>query len=112
MALKIIQWNINGLESHLVFLQKLINDEKPCIICIQETNFKNSLSRPIGGYEVIYKNRLNCGSASGGVACYIKDNIYFSEIKLNTNLEAVAISVLIKAQKICICNIYIYIYSK
>lgn len=92
---KILQWNINGLHAHLAYLQKLTADEKPDIICIQETNFKNLSFHHIKNFEIHHQNRANCLSASGGVATYINKNIYCEEIKLSTSLEAVASSVIL-----------------
>lgn len=104
---KIIQWNIDGLATHLEFLQKLVNDEKPDIICIQETNFKDQSFIKLKGYEINYKNRTECLRASGGVATYIKSNLNYSNIKVTSKLEAIATSVTIAGKNICICNVYI-----
>ena len=52
------------------------------------------------------KNRVNENHASGGVAITISDKYDSTEIQLNSNLEAVAISISCP-KKIHICNIYI-----
>lgn len=78
MAKKIIQWNIDGLNHHLEFLQKLIHDESPDIICVQQTNFKEESLIKLKNFRIHYKNRYDCLSASGGVASYIKNNIHYS----------------------------------
>lgn len=103
----ILQWNINGLRHHFEILQKLIHDRNPTIMCLQETNFKGSDYSNIKDYKVYYKNRENCLAASGGAAIYVKDYINCSEIKLNTNLEAVAVECTLSSKCICICSIYI-----
>lgn len=107
MKNKIIQWNINGLECHLEFLQKLMQDSCPEVICIQETNIKNNHFIKLKNFNIHYKNRTDCNAASGGVATYIKDTLYYREIEIISNLEVVATSVKIESQQICICNIYI-----
>lgn len=84
-----------------------MSDEKPDIMCIQETNFKNNTFKSIKNFDIHFKNRSNCISASGGVATYINKNILNEEIKLNTTLEAVASSIFLQSKKICICNLYL-----
>lgn len=107
MATKIIQWNINGLHAHTEFLEKLIQDESPDIICIQETNFKLNSVKKIKNFKSLHKNRTNCLAASGGIVIYVNNNIHCEEIKLNTKLEAIACYAIINSKKISICNLYI-----
>lgn len=106
MPFNILQWNLNGLNRRLEFLQLLIKNQNPEILCLQETNFKESLSTKLKNYSIIFKNRLNTNRASGGVAIYTKNDIYTKEIQLTTNLEAVATKILLQ-REICICNVYI-----
>ena len=42
MDLKIIQWNLNGFYIRQEFLLLLMMDHNPCVVCLQETNFKGS----------------------------------------------------------------------
>lgn len=103
----IIQWNANGLTNRHAWLSKLIDDTNPAIICIQETNFKDQNFKSLKNHNCYHKNRMGAGSASGGVAIYVTESIYQSEITITTNLEAVAVSVLLDSKKLCICNIYL-----
>lgn len=106
MPFNILQWNINDLNRRLEFLQLLIKIQNPEILCLQETNFKKSLSTKLKNYSIIFKNRLNTNRASGWVAIYTKNDIYTKEVQLTTNLEAVATKILLQ-REICICNVYI-----
>lgn len=105
--MKILQWNINGYNTHKERLQMLINNTNPDIICLQETNLKETYAANIKNYSPLFTNRTHSRHASGGVATYIKNNISCKEISLNTDLEVVATSVLTLSMEICICNIYI-----
>ena len=106
MAFKIIQWNLNGFNPRRESLQLLIQEQNPSILCLQETNFKNSFCANLRNFSPVFKNRRNTDFASGGVAVYTNSHIHHEEVKLNTNLEAVAIST-ITPSKLCICNTYI-----
>ena len=72
-------------------------------MCLQETNFKNSFCANLRNFSPVFKNRRNTDFASGGVAVYTKSHIHHEKVKLNTNLEAVAIST-ITPSKFCISN--------
>ena len=102
----IIQWNINGYYTHYEQLQILINNFSPDIICLQETNFKKNHQPTLKHFNTFVKNRVNENHASGGVAIVISDKYDSTEIPLNSNLEAVAISISFP-KRIHICNIYI-----
>lgn len=103
----ILQWNMNGFRPQKENLELIIKNYDPDIICIQETNFKNSYIGCIKNYRSVAKNRTNDVYASGGVAIYIKNKFKFTEIPLNTNMECVAISVMLPGGLTTICNIYL-----
>lgn len=104
--MSLIQWNIDGFYKRHVDIQRIIYDFNPNILCFQETNLKFTQTSHIKHYNGYFKNRLNPGRASGGVAIFIKDDIESKEINLNTNLEAVAITAKLHKQ-LSICNIYL-----
>lgn len=103
----IFQWNINGFYQQKESLQLLINTHNPIVIGLQETNFKNNCYSPINNFSVFYKNRINPHHASGGVATYIHKQYKAFEIQLNSNIEAIAVSILLPMGFITICNIYL-----
>jgi exonuclease III len=105
--MNIIQWNIDGFYKRNIDIQRLISNHKPNIIYFQETNLKHSQSCHIKNYNGYFKNRINPGRASGGVAIFIKDNIENNEIILNTHLEAIEMSAKLNNKNFCICNIYL-----
>ena len=103
----IIQWNINGLYSHFDFLKKLLFDQSPAVLCIQETNFKNNDYVSIKNYKCYHKNRINYLAASGGVAIYVDENIHSEEFHVQTNWEIICVNTILESKKITICNIYL-----
>ncbi|KAG5889448.1 hypothetical protein JTB14_000916 [Gonioctena quinquepunctata] len=87
-------------------LQMLVNEEKPSVICLQETNFTEKRRYIMKHYDSVQKTRNNQIRASGGVTIYTKHFIEAKEIPLSTDYEAIAV-ILSIPQKMCICNIYI-----
>lgn len=104
--INILQWNLNGFFKKYNELQLIIQNQKPNIICLQETNFNDKLIGKIPNFISYSKNRTNALRSSGGVAIYISENFYSKQIPLNSNLEAIAIKVHGK-EIFTICNIYI-----
>ena len=76
------------------------------VICLQETHFKDDFCAKLNRYQSFYTNRQS-SHASGGVAIFIRANIYCSKVNFNSSLEAVAITIFLQDQKITICNIYL-----
>ena len=68
--MKIISWNVNGIESTKRYLKELIdNNEDLDILCIQEVKSKKPLPE-FDGYDYVYKNLSK--ERGGGVAIYSK----------------------------------------
>lgn len=107
MKTTILQWNINGLHSQREYLQLLIKEANPIIICLQETNFKLDNFTAIPHYDIAFKNRPNPSHASGGVATYIKQSFSWKQVPLNTNLEAIATRITSREGQVTICNVYL-----
>ena len=104
----IIQWNCRGFEANRQELDMLVQKYNPYIICLQETLIKgdNKLSFKY------YKNYDKAGTIDaegryhGGVAVLVKESIPQSDIKLTTNLQAIAARVTLNSP-VTICSIYI-----
>ncbi|KAG5878346.1 hypothetical protein JTB14_004444 [Gonioctena quinquepunctata] len=101
-----LQWNIDGVYPHLEMLQMLVNEEKPSVICLQETNSTEKRRYNMKHYDSVHKTTNNQIRASGGVTIYTKHFLEAKEIPLSTDYEAIAV-ILSIPQKMCICNIYI-----
>ena len=68
--MKIISWNVNGIESTKGYLKELIeNNEDLDILCIQEVKSKKKLPE-LPGYNYVYENQSK--ERGGGVAIYSK----------------------------------------
>ena len=103
----LVQWNVNGLNNRYEILQALIKRKNADIICIQETNLKNDETIQIKNFTTYNKSRKDCTAASGGVGIIVNNKLFSQPIQINTELEAVAVKVVIENKNICICNIYL-----
>lgn len=101
-----IQWNINGFYSRLNFIQLLLSEVKPIALCLQETRLKPEQKPKVKNYTGYFKSRTIQTIASGGVAIFVKDEYKSAELPLQTNLEAIAVTIWYPSS-ITICNVYI-----
>lgn len=102
----LVQWNCDGFYPRLERIQQLISDTLPNIICLQETNFKETHKPYLRGYESYHRLRTSFVRASGGASIFVTSDCFSRELPILTNLEAVAVEVWCP-QKITICSVYI-----
>ena len=103
----IVQWNPRGIRNKLRELEILAEYTRALLFCIQETKLPEDGTITLRGFKAFYKNKiLGPGEiAHGGVAILASNKYSSSEIKLNTNLQAVAISIKL-FKRITICSLY------
>jgi ribonuclease HI len=102
---KLFQWNINGLFAHFEDLRILADEENPAIIALQETHLKKGQELTFRGFKIISKP-TDSNRAKHGSALLIRDGIHFKEIDLDSDLSAVAATVVLH-KKITICSLYL-----
>ena len=105
----IIQWNIRGIRSYTEELQLLCKQYKPQVVAVQECQLRENKVINLNGSVAMTKSSPYDNST--GVSIYIKKKSYlFSEIKLDTDLQAVPVRVTVK-KPLTVCNVYL-LYSK
>ena len=104
MAVQIIQWNCRGLSANFEELELLISSFSPKIICLQETFLKDN-SVTLNGYSSLHFISDRGNKASGGTSTFIRSDIPFSVITINTVHQVVCASITLD-KAITICNIY------
>ena len=87
----IIQWNVRGLRANFEELRLLCNQYNPQIVAVQECQLRKDKIINLTGFSGIKKSSGD--NATGGVTLYIHKSVLFSEIKLDTDLQAVAVRV-------------------
>ena len=107
MTLSILQWNARSLIANGQELKHFIEqlEDKPNIICIQETWLKPTLDFIIYGYTAVRKDRDTTG---GGVATFIQQGINYRNVTLNmlVDVEVVLVDIWIGKTKTKIINFY------
>ena len=105
MQNRIIQWNCQGLKANYKETLLLLKAE-PAALCLQETHLKDSDNVSIRNYTAFHTFSTNNERAAGGVFIFVNNNAPHSHIPLNTNLQAVAVSITLH-RVIRFCSIYI-----
>lgn len=104
----IIQWNINGYYNNFSDLQRLICDYDPSIICLQETHLSHFNTPTLRHFSVISNHLLNPVSSGGTAICISnKKGIGFEELTLESDLDAVAVKLIVLGVKLTICSVYL-----
>ena len=104
---KIVQWNCEGLKQKRDVLLEIIREKNPLCICLQETKLPKDSDFSIRGYKSFLKNLdVEEGNAHGGVGIWVKNDKPAHRITLNTNLQAVAVS-LMMGKRVNICSLYL-----
>ena len=88
----IIQWNVRGLRANFEELRLLCYQYNPQIVALQERQLRKDKITNLTVFSGITKSSPG-DNATGGITLYINKSVLFSEIKLDTDLQAVAVSV-------------------
>jgi len=102
----IIQWNCRGLKANYHDIHLLLNEHDPAVVCLQETFLKDTDNIHLKNYSLFNTYFQNADRASGGVSVIVNNRAPHSIIPLNTNLQAIAVSVTLH-RVITFCSIYI-----
>ena len=103
---RLIQWNCRGIKPRYEELLLLLTLLRPSVFCLQETYLKpedNFTFKTFNTYNHIYSD---CLRASGGSSILVNSSLPQREIKLKTDLQAVAVSVTLE-KEITLCSVYI-----
>ena len=103
---KIIQWNCRGLKSNYNEILLLLSLLNPSIFCLQETFLKTNDNIDIKGFKSYNYIHSEGQRPSGGSSIFVKSCLPQREIKIKTQLQAVAVSVTLDKET-TICSVYI-----
>ena len=101
----IVQWNVHVLRANFEELRLLRNQYNPHVVAVQECQQRKDKITHLNVFSGITKSSPG-DTATGGVTLYINKSVLFSEIKLDTDLQAVAVRVSAK-KTLTVCNIYL-----
>ncbi|GBO00627.1 hypothetical protein AVEN_229258-1 [Araneus ventricosus] len=92
----LVSWNCRGFRTRACHIKDLINELNPICIAFQETYLKPADIARIKCDCLGRKDNENkSGRASGGIALLVFHNTPSSVITLNTNLQALAVRVML-----------------
>ena len=103
---KIIQWNCRGVKPRFEELLLLLSLLRPSVFCLQETFLKPNDTFTFKGFNVYNHIHSDCLRASGGSSLLVHSSLPQRQIKLKTDLQAVAVSITLD-KEITFCSIYI-----
>ena len=86
----IVQWNVRGLRANFEELRLLCNQYNPQVVVVQKCQLRKEKIINLTGFSGITKSSPG-DNATGGVTLYMNKSILFSEIELDTDLQAVAV---------------------
>ena len=104
-----ISWNCRGIKNKKQDLEILIKNKNPTTICLQELKLKKDPYFELTNYSFIFKNLILQPDeiAHGGVGIFIRKDIPYVSLDVNSNFQLIAIQIFIP-KKVTICNIYIH----
>ena len=103
---RIIQWNCRGIRPRYEELLLLLTLLRPSVFCLQETFLKPDNNFTFKGFTTYNHIHSDCRRASGGSSIFVLSSLPQREIKLKTDLQAVAVSVTLE-KEITLCSVYI-----
>ena len=103
--LKVLQWNCNGLFTHLNEFKHHLTQNSYDVICLQETFLKPEKNFTLTGYSVVRKDRID--KRKGGLITLIKDSLNYTEIASPDNIECITVSIRTDNSHVIVCNLYI-----
>ena len=87
-------------------LNLLINEQKPVAVCLQETFLRDSDKFSLKYHSCYFKHCGGCDKASGGVAVIVNNIVPHHSLKLDSSLQAVAVSISLN-KTITLCSVYL-----
>ena len=107
-ALKIVQWNAEGVRLKKTELQHFLKLKASDVCCIQETHLSSSHRFFIRGYEVFRQDREN--RPKGGLLTLVRNNIPAAEIQRSgqaeLDTEYLGVKLVLAGTPLTVFNIY------
>ena len=101
----IIQWNCRGFRANAIELSLLCSKIHPAVVALQETFLQVTNTSSLTGFNIIRKD-VTADRPCGGVALLVNNIFLYSEVPLDTPLQAVAARVSLH-KTITICSLYL-----
>lgn len=103
--IRLLQWNCQGCRNKKYDINNLIETYKPSVVTLQETMLSANNPFNVSNYNCVRADGHFNRRAHGGVAVFVHESLPYLPVQLNTELQAVAVTVQL-SRKITICSIY------
>ena len=103
---RLIQWNCRGIKPRYEELLLLLTLLRPSVFFLQETYLKPEDNFTFKKFKTYNHIHSECLRASGGSSILVNSSLPQHEIKLKTDLQAVAVSGTLE-KEITLCSVYI-----
>lgn len=97
----------NSVAAKHLYLQALIDELQPKVICLQETKLTPTKRFTLKEYEIFRLDYASTRNAKGGVAIAVHKSLRTEEIRLNSTLQAIAVKLFLPLP-IIICTVYLH----
>ena len=104
-GLKVLQWNCNGLFTHLDEFKHHLTQNSYDVICLQETFLKPEKNFTLAGYSIVRRDRID--KRKGGLITLIKDSLNYTEIASPGNIECITVNIRTDNSHVTVSNLYI-----
>ena len=101
---RLIQWNGRGIKPCYEEFLLLLTLRRPSVFCFQETYLKPEDNFTFINFNTYQHIHSDCLRASGGSSVLVNSSLPQRKIKLETDLQAVAVSVTLE-KEITICSV-------
>ena len=104
MAVRLLQWNANGILAHCQEFQQSLATHNFDIICIQESFLKPDKDYCPTGYNSVRSDRP---TAKGGLVTFIRNGLIYTEARRPADMECQAVNVRTSLGTITVINVYV-----
>ena len=106
-TLKVSQWNIRHLYKNKHSLLSYCSQEKPNVICLQETWTQEKSIPKLSGFNLISHKPRDTGTKGGGVAIFASPQTPITTIPVQSNLEICAARIHSTSSPFSIISLYV-----
>lgn len=92
--MKICSWNLNSIKNKLPELQTIVAQEPIEVLLLQETRLKPNENHFLENFTLHRKDVDDYHTAGGRVLVAVKTSMYSEPMNLQTELQAVAVTIL------------------
>ena len=105
-AIRVVQWNAEGIQQKKTELQAFLRDEKIDVLCAQETHLNEGRRFFIRGYDTFRRDRTS--GHKGGVLTLVRHGIPAVETEQSSDgpLEFITIRLMLQGEELLITNCY------